>query len=149
MTYSVYRVASPALALLFFACATTATQIPPEKPSASFENPGGMWVPAQLNTAEHASRLRGLGLEISPENLSDPLAYPLGAIVHLGGCTASFVSPDGLIITNHHCVQGALQYNSTPEQNLVRDGFLAADRAAEKWNGPGSRVYVTQRLTDV
>ena len=37
----------------------------------------------------------------------------MGAIVSLGGCSASFVSPDGLIVTNNHCVQGSLQYNST------------------------------------
>ncbi|HYG70509.1 MAG TPA: S46 family peptidase, partial [Anaeromyxobacteraceae bacterium] len=74
---------------------------------------------------------------------------PMGAIVSLGGCSASFVSPDGLIATNHHCVQGALQYNSTPERNLIEDGWLAKTRADELWNGPGSRVYVTTRVREV
>jgi hypothetical protein len=46
-------------------------------------------------------------------------------------------------------VQSALQYNATPEANLVEDGYLARTRADEKWNGPSARVYVTQRLTDV
>ncbi|MEM6732229.1 MAG: S46 family peptidase, partial [Myxococcota bacterium] len=132
------------------ACTATNSEPPSAGPTPSeFANPGGMWVPAQLNSEEHASQLRELGLDMDPAKLADPLAHPLGAIVHLGNCTASFVSPDGLIITNHHCVQGALQYSSTPEENLVRDGFLAKTRAEEKWNGPGSRVYVTQRLTDV
>ncbi|HYK89089.1 MAG TPA: S46 family peptidase, partial [Acidobacteriota bacterium] len=70
-------------------------------------------------------------------------------IVSLGGCTASFVSPDGLIVTNHHCVTGGLQFNSTPQRNLLRDGFLAKTRSEELTNGPGSRVYVTTSVTEV
>jgi hypothetical protein len=42
--------------------------------------------------------------------------------VSLGGCTASFVSPDGLIVTNHHCVTGQLQFNST--SNYLFDPIL-------------------------
>jgi hypothetical protein len=69
--------------------------------------------------------------------------------VSLGGCTASFVSPDGLIVTNHHCVAGGLQFNSTPQRNLLTDGFLARTRDEELSNGPGSRVFVTVSATDV
>jgi len=65
----------------------------------------------------------------------------MGAVVSLGGCTASFVSPDGLIVTNHHCAAGALQFNSTPQRNLLLDGFLAKTREEELPNGPGSRVF--------
>ena len=115
--------------------------------TSSFENPGGMWMPRQL--AQHAETLRSLGLQIEPTKLADPMSAPLAAIVSLGGCSASFVSPDGLIITNHHCVQGALQYHSKPEANLVETGFLAKTRAEEKNNGPTARVYVTQQLSDV
>src|SRR5664280_3185765 len=74
---------------------------------------------------------------------------PMGAIVSLGGCSASFVSPDGLIVTNHHCVQGALQFNSTPQKNLMEDGFLATAREQELTAGPGSRVYVTTSVVEV
>ena len=73
----------------------------------------------------------------------------MGAIVSLGGCSASFVSPDGLIVTNHHCAVSALQYNATPERNLLLDGFLAQTRAQELSNGPGARVYVTVSVSDV
>ena len=73
----------------------------------------------------------------------------MGAIVSLGGCTASFVSPDGLIVTNHHCVTGGLQFNSTPARNLLKDGYLAKTRGDELPNGPGSRVLVTTSVTDV
>ena len=73
----------------------------------------------------------------------------MGAVVSLGGCSASFVSPEGLIVTNHHCVQASLQYNSTPDRNLMVDGFLARTKEEELWNGPGSRVYVTVSVRDV
>lgn len=121
--------------------------LPPPGPKPAFENPGGMWMPQQLR--DHAPRLKELGLAIPPEQLSDPTSSVLGAVVSLGGCSASFVSPDGLIVTNHHCVQQALQYNSTPERNLIRDGFLAKTRADEPSNGPTSRVYVTRSFRDV
>lgn len=112
-----------------------------------FENPGGMWMPEQL--AKHAEVLKKLGFELDPAVLTDPMKHPLGAVVWLGGCSASFVSDDGLIITNHHCATGALQFNSKPDQNLLEDGYLAKTRADELSNGPGARVYVTQAFKDV
>ena len=115
----------------------------------AFANPGGMWMPAQLGAGGHAETLTALGLEYDPAALTQPTEFPLGAIVSLGGCSASFVSPDGLIITNHHCVTRALARNSTAEENLIDDGFLAKTRAEERWAGPGQRVYVTLSFTDV
>ena len=111
------------------------------------ESPGGMWMPRQM--LDNASKLSQLGLEIEASALSDPTRPPLSAVVGLGGCTASFVSPEGLIITNHHCVQGALQLNSTPEENLIENGFLARTRADERWAGPTQRLKVAQKMTDV
>ncbi len=107
----------------------------------------GMWRPRQL--PELAGELRALGLQIDPVSLSDLTDHPMNAVISLGGCTASFVSPDGLAVTNHHCAYGALQYNSTEEANLMRDGFLAPDRPAERPAGPGSRILVTVEVTDV
>jgi hypothetical protein len=114
----------------------------------SFENPGGMWMPHQIAGA-HASNLKELGLQIPPSALADPTSGVLGAVVSLGGCSASFVSSEGLLATNHHCATGALQHNSTPEANLLEAGFLAKTRQGEKNNGPLARVYVTQKVTDV
>jgi hypothetical protein len=153
--------ASLCLVLAFSACAPkppdvfeaqaapTATAGNDQKPTTAkaFENPGGMWLPSQLPSL--GPELEKLGLAIPASALADPMAYPLGAVVSLGGCSASFVSPEGLVITNHHCVTGALQYSSTPEQNLLEKGHLAKTRADEKWAGPTARVYVTQSFKDV
>ena len=107
----------------------------------------GMWMPSQVE--DLAPALRELGFEGDPAAFADLTGQPMGAIVWLGGCTASFVSPDGLIATNHHCATGALQYNSAPGKNLLEDGFLARTREEELWNGPGSQVWVTVSFRDV
>jgi hypothetical protein len=116
---------------------------------AAYSNPGGMWMPEQMSLPGHAEAFAKLGVKIDPKKLASPLSAPLGAIVRLNGCSASFVSPDGLIVTNHHCVQTALQMNSTPENNLVQKGFLAKTRAEERSAGPAERVFVAQAFTDV
>ena len=106
----------------------------------------GMWMPQQIS--EMGAKLKALGFQGDPKAFGDLTGQPMGAVVSLGGCTASFVSPDGLIVTNHHCVAGALQYNSTPTRNLLKDGFLAKTRKEELSNGPGSRVWVTTSVAD-
>jgi len=115
----------------------------------AYSNPGGMWMPQQMTLPGHVDTFRQLGVTIPAGQLSDPLAAPLGAVVSIGGCTASFVSPDGLIVTNHHCVQGALQYNSKQDDNLIERGYLAKTRADEKSAGPTQKVWVAQAFTDV
>ena len=107
----------------------------------------GMWRPGQLPELEE--RLKSLGMEIDAESLSDLTGHQMNAVISLGGCTASFVSPEGLAVTNYHCVKGALQYNSTEENNLLEDGFLARTRAEELGAGPGSRILVTVEVDDV
>jgi len=114
-----------------------------------YANPGGMWMPMQMTLPGHVDTFQKMGVALDAKVLADPLAAPLAAVVSLGGCTASFVSPEGLIVTNHHCVQGALQLNATPDQNLVETGFLAKIRADEKSAGPAQRVFVAQAFKDV
>ena len=71
----------------------------------------GMWVPQQL--PEIAGPLKQAGLKLDPQQLANLTGDPMGAVVALGGCTASFVSPQGLVVTNHHCAYGSIQLNST------------------------------------
>jgi hypothetical protein len=91
----------------------------------------GMWLPEQLPALE--SELSNAGLELPAAQLADVAQAPLGAIISLGGCSASFVSPNGLVVTNHHCAVGALQQNSTAENNILRDGFVTASIDEEVW----------------
>ena len=114
-----------------------------------YQDPGGMWMPEQMNIPLHAENFKKMGVPLDPKKLSDPLADPLASVVWLGGCTASFVSPEGLLVTNHHCVQGALQLNSDEKHNYVEDGFLAKTKADEKPAGPAQRVMVAQAFKDV
>ncbi|MCS6114128.1 S46 family peptidase [Shewanella baltica] len=107
----------------------------------------GMWQPHQLPAM--ADELKAKGLEIDAKSISKLTEFPMNAVISLGGCTASFVSPKGLVVTNHHCAYGAIQYNSTPEKNLLQDGFLAKTFADELPATPGSRVYVTEDVTNV
>ena len=107
----------------------------------------GMWTPVQL--PELADILEERGLQIDPRSMTDLTAHPMKAIVSLGGCSASFVSPQGLVVTNHHCAYGSISYNSTEEKNLLEDGFIAAGFADELPAAPGSRVLVTVRVEDV
>jgi hypothetical protein len=107
----------------------------------------GMWPPYQLPELRHG--LTKAGLEIDPGKLTDLTAHPMNAVISLGGCTASFVSPGGLVVTNHHCAYRSIQYNSTEERNLLEEGFLAKSRSDELPAGPGSRVLVTVAVDDV
>src|SRR5690554_4210019 len=107
----------------------------------------GMWVPQQL--PEIAQPLKKAGLRLKPEQLADLTGDPLGAVVALGFCTASFVSPEGLVATNHHCAYGAIQLNSSPERNLLEDGFIAAERGQELSAGPSARIYVMDGIREV
>ncbi|QIK81356.1 S46 family peptidase [Lysobacter sp. HDW10] len=107
----------------------------------------GMWVPQQL--PEISAQLKKAGLKLDPKQLANLTGDPLGAIVSLGGCTASFVSPDGLVATNHHCAYGAIQLNSTAENNLIAKGFNAANMGDELSAGPGSRIFVLEQIDDV
>src|SRR5688572_5583751 len=107
----------------------------------------GLWMPQQIPAL--GPELKKLGLQVDPNAFADLTAFPMGAIVSTGGCSASFVSPDGLIATNHHCVYGALQFNATPENDIVKNGFLARTREQEIQASPDARIFVTTNIEDV
>src|SRR5882762_4364286 len=85
----------------------------------------GKWAPDQI--LEHDAKwLHEQGLELDPQALWKPDgAGLLAAVVKIGGCSAGFVSADGLLVTNHHCAFSILQQHSTPASDLITDGFLA------------------------
>jgi hypothetical protein len=108
----------------------------------------GKWTPDQI--LEHDPKwLRELGLQIPPEKLwSKEGAGLLEAAVKVNGCSAGFITGEGLLITNHHCAFGILQQHSTPERDLITDGFLART-PAEEVGGAGTRATIPHRSVDV
>jgi hypothetical protein len=107
----------------------------------------GQWQPHQL--AQLQQQLTAVGIEISGKQLADLSQYPMNAIVSLGYCSASFVSPNGLVVTNHHCAYNAIQNNSTKDNNLIEKGFLAKSVTEELPAGAQERLYITESVTDV
>jgi hypothetical protein len=65
-----------------------------------------------------------------------------------GGCTGSFASPDGLMLTNHHCAMGCISELSSASDNLVENGFNAGGRAGER-KCPGNLVSVLVGIEDI
>jgi hypothetical protein len=125
----------------------------PADPNLAFRqhyvDPGGMWMPAQMTLEQHVDNFKKMGVKLDAKTLADPSKVPLAAVVSLGGCTGSFVSPDGLVVTNHHCVQGALQYGSNKDHDYITDGFVAKTKADELPAGPSQIVRIVQKYSDV
>ncbi|GAA4897052.1 S46 family peptidase [Ferrimonas pelagia] len=107
----------------------------------------GMWQPHQLPAL--ADDMKQLGLELDANTMADLGAFPMNAVINFGGCSASFVSPKGLLVTNHHCGYGAVQYHSTPQDNILQHGFLADTLADEKPPVPGYKIWVTESMVEV
>lgn len=94
-------------------------------------------------------KLREQGLELTPDEIfSSEQTCLVDGIVKVNGCTGSFVSPDGLIITNHHCAYRAIQTASSPEHDYLENGFVANSRDAEL-PSPGYTVRITEGFEDV
>ncbi|MEX2191561.1 MAG: S46 family peptidase [Bacteroidota bacterium] len=97
----------------------------------------------------HKLNLKKLGFAIDAKTLYNPDGVSLiDAIVNVGGCTGSFVSAEGLVITNHHCVFGAVSNASTKDQDYVTHGFLASDRSKEM-PARGMTIRITESYRDV
>ena len=93
--------------------------------------------------------LKKAGLKIDQKDIYNPDGVSLiDALVNVGGCTGSFISGDGLIITNHHCAFGAVQQASTPEKDYLTNGFVARQREQEI-EAKGLTCRITDSYEDV
>ena len=93
--------------------------------------------------------LSGAGLQVGPQEIFNPEGLSLvDGICKINGCTGSFVSPQGLILTNHHCAYRAIQEASTSEQDFLAAGFAAAS-LAEEVPALGYTVRITASYQDV
>ncbi|MBC8491687.1 MAG: S46 family peptidase [Candidatus Marinimicrobia bacterium] len=89
------------------------------------------------------------GFQLSPEDIYKPGGGGLSdAVIIIGGGTGSFVSPNGLVLTNHHVAYGAIQRNSTPENNFLENGFYAGSYQDEL-PAPGYDAYITLNFIDI
>lgn len=92
----------------------------------------GMWMLGKLDKSTH-KEMKRLGLKLSPRQLYNPKGHALSdAVVSFGGfCSGVVVSPEGLVLTNHHCGFESIQQHSTTEHDYIRDGFVAHSREEE------------------
>src|SRR5690606_10618777 len=105
----------------------------------------GMFPLSELNRAG----LKQAGLKITEKDIYNPGQISLvDALVRVGGCTGSFVSPNGLVITNHHCAFSAVQLASTPEHNYLENGFAASSHEQEI-EAQGLTIRITESYEDV
>lgn len=89
------------------------------------------------------------GLKIDPKEVYNPNGISLvDALVQLSGCTGSFISENGLIITNHHCAFGAISRSSSVENNYLEKGFYA-DSLAKEIPAAGYTCKITESYKDV
>lgn len=80
----------------------------------------------------HRVDLEKAGLKLPLNAIYNPNGTSLvQALVRVGGCTGSFVSDEGLIITNHHCAFGAVAAASNPENDYITNGFMAGEKSKE------------------
>ena len=108
----------------------------------------GQWLPIQIRNMDW-KKLEARGMKLTKDQFWHPTkGGVLSAAVHLGGCTASFVSDEGLVVTNHHCGFGAIQRLSSVEKNYVRDGFVAKSRSKEAADGDDRRGRAEDRGRD-
>lgn len=99
----------------------------------------GMFPLSDLNKLD----LEKAGLKIPTERIFNPTGSSLvQALVRVGGCTGSFVSEEGLIITNHHCAFGAVAAASSPENDYITEGFKAENKTQE------IKTNITARITE-
>ena len=108
----------------------------------------GLWLPHLLkdNVEEH---MQSMGLQLSAEDIFSVNHSSLkDAIVNFGGCTASVISPEGLLLTNHHCGFGRISSHSTPANNYLKEGFWAMNHQQELPNA-GLEVYFIKKIEDV
>lgn len=114
-----------------------------------FAQQGGMWIPSLLE-GMNENEMQNLGMKMSAEDIYSVNKSSLkDAVPHFnGGCTSEVISPQGLLLTNHHCGYGQIQSHSSVENDYLADGFWAKSMSHELAN-PGMTVTFIIEITDV
>ncbi|MGL5319037.1 MAG: S46 family peptidase, partial [Bacteroidales bacterium] len=108
----------------------------------------GMWLLPQIK--QNAAKMKELGLKLDAADIYNPDSTSLkdAIVIFGGGCTGEVISPNGLILTNHHCGYGAIQQHSTVEKDYLKDGFWAMSYQ-EEVPTPGLSVTFIDKIVDV
>ncbi|MDR0749626.1 MAG: S46 family peptidase [Tannerellaceae bacterium] len=109
----------------------------------------GMWTLPLLKQQKFAD-MQALGLKLQDYDIYSPDSSSLkdAVVIFGGGCTGEVVSPEGLILTNHHCGYSWIQQHSSLEQDYLTNGFWAANREQELPN-PGLKISFIDKIEDV
>jgi hypothetical protein len=109
----------------------------------------GMWLLPLIEKLNYPAMQR-LGLQISAEDIYSINNSSLkdAVVIFGGGCTGEIISPEGLLLTNHHCGYGTIQQHSSVEHDYLKDGFWAMSRDQEIPT-PGLRVTFLDYIEDV
>ena len=94
----------------------------------------GMWL-LQLMQQQHSiDMMKKQGLKLEAQDLYNPNGVSLKDAVGIfgGGCTGEIISPEGLILTNHHCGYASIQQHSSVEHDYLTDGFWAMKEKSMK-----------------
>lgn len=105
----------------------------------------GMWLLTQIDQLD--LNKKGLTVPVSDLFNKDKPAL-FSAVLQIGGGTGSFVSPDGLVLTNHHVAYTALQRSSSTNSDYITKGYLALNRK-EEIKAPGYRALMVIDMKDV
>ena len=110
----------------------------------------GMWL-LQLMQQQHSiDMMKKQGLLLEANELYNPNGVSLKDAVGIfgGGCTGEIISPEGLILTNHHCGYDAIQQHSSVEHDYLTDGFWATSKEKEL-STPGLKFTFIERIVDI
>ena len=110
----------------------------------------GMWLLQLMKQQNSIDMMKKQGLKLAADDLYNPNGVSLKDAVGIfgGGCTGEIISPEGLILTNHHCGYGAIQQHSSVEHDYLTDGFWAKSRN-EELPTPGLKFRFVHRIVDI
>ena len=108
----------------------------------------GMWLPSLISQRIDDMRAKGFRLTAEDIYSINKASMKDAVVLFNGGCTGELISPEGLLLTNHHCGYDAIQKHSTVEHDYLTNGFWAMSRA-EELPAPGLKVRFIRRIVDV
>lgn len=110
----------------------------------------GMWLLQLMKQQNSIDMMKKQGLKLEADDLYNPNGVSLKDAVGIfgGGCTGEIISPEGLILTNHHCGYASIQQHSSVEHDYLTDGFWAKSRA-EELPTPGLKFRFVHRIVDI